>query len=240
MSVQGDTDDVFARWRDILAAMPQVEGQPTQEQMDALKQNKEDKKAFLETLTPDERKQAKTIEKDFKKQMKQAKPKPKLTNEEAAAKKKEAQERAAAKREEQEAKQQKKEATARAQTMEKPLQKLCQWLGIKCKVVTIDDETCFDVLLPKWLRENEAYLDEYDLDEGTMTLDADELEMACTGGVLALSQKYFGEGFTTEFPFDNLVERAETANVLASMQGLPPWYKHMSYPLTEEEIALVT
>lgn len=74
---------------------------------------------------------------------------------------------------------------------------------------------------------------------GVLTLSADELEQACVIGVKYLAQMYFGEGFLMEFPFENLVERADTAEVLATKPGVPPWYKHMSYPMTEEEISLL-
>ena len=67
--------------------------------MQQLKQNKEEKRAFLDSLTPDQRREAKNIEKEVKKAQKlrkqQAKPKP--STEEAEAKKKAAKAKASLK-----------------------------------------------------------------------------------------------------------------------------------------------
>ena len=60
------------------------------------------------------------------------------------------------------------------------------------------------------------------------------------GAVKLLARTYFGNDFVFEFDFENLVERADSASPLATKPGLPPWYKHMTFPMTAEEIALVT
>eukprot|EP00043_Microstomoeca_roanoka_P017108 m.177429 g.177429 ORF g.177429 m.177429 type:complete len:236 (-) comp16572_c0_seq2:2398-3105(-) len=233
-------DSALDRWQALLAAVPEIQGQPTAAEMEALKQNKEDKKLFLESLTDEQKKQAKAIEKDFKKSQKQSKPKPEKNSEEAAQRQQAKAEATQRQREAAALKQQKKQAKAEAQALQKPLETLCKWLKIKCRLVETDGDMFFDIQLPKWLTSNDEYLDAFDLDEGSLSLEPQELEAACLGAVEELAKAYFGPEFAMDFPLDNLVERVETEKQVIQRAGLPPWYQHMSYPLTEEELSVLT
>ena len=81
-------------------------------------------------------------------------------------------------------------------------------------------------------------MEKADLDEGKVMLESDEMEDVLNEACIELAVSYFGEDFENDFDFENMCERAQSKEVLARKKGLPPWYKHMAFPMTPEEVEL--
>eukprot|EP00056_Hartaetosiga_gracilis_P021001 m.22307 g.22307 ORF g.22307 m.22307 type:complete len:227 (-) comp8824_c0_seq1:127-807(-) len=220
-------DEDIAKWRSILAEAPLFEGAPTEEQKEHLKLTKEKKKDFLANLSKEEKKEAKSIEKSVQAEIKSKqnanKPKPPKQKQHQNPQKPQISEK-------------QKDLNKRGRKQRKVLETLCQWLEIGCKYHNNEEEVFFEIKLPQRLSSNDDFLDAHDLDEGWILLDVDELHGAVRGAVDLLCKHYFGDNYTFNFDNENLVERVDANNPLVKHDGFPPWYRHMSWPLTEEEI----
>jgi hypothetical protein len=134
---------------------------------------------------------------------------------------------------------QRQQDLAQARKNKSRLLAVSTWLGLRVDYTELDGEAVFEVELPAWLLDRSEFLEELDLCEGKIMLDDDELQEALEAGGQELASIYFGsrDDVSMELDFENLLERAQGETVLLSRAGLPPWYKHMTEPLSPEEVA---
>ncbi len=144
------------------------------------------------------------------------------------------QEAAAAQQEQQEEARVKKSLLESAKRQKDIFEKVGAWLGIKLKFEQFDGEASFHVRLPKWLCSRDEFLDRLELDDEA-NLEPDEVEELLLEAAAELSTLYFGSAIMDFDDLEHLKERALANTPVARKAGLPPWLKHMSYPLTPEE-----
>ncbi len=77
-----------------------------------------------------------------------------------------------------------------------------------------------------------------DLGDESAMLSAVELEDVILDATEELALMYMGEELDINLDLDHIKERVASAVPLASRKGLPPWYRHMSYPVTPAEAVL--
>lgn len=235
---EGLTEAQRAEYDALLATKPVVEpGQaPSAEQIEQLKAFKQAKKSFMAGLTPEAKGAVTKLEKAAKaataKANKATTTKPKKTAEQKQA------DRAAqqAKQAEKEAEQQRKAALVDARRYKASYAHLAKWLDISMEYSEPDGEALFEVLLPKWLLQREEYLEKLDLADEACLLEPEEVREVLLEGLGELAQAYFGDDHNVEITFENMVERAQSATAVCQKGDLPAWYKHMSYPMTPEEV----
>jgi hypothetical protein len=112
---------------------------------------------------------------------------------------------------------------------------VCTWFDVALQQ---DKQTVglWEIELPEWLLAQEEYLDQCELDAGLVLLETDELEEALLAAADVLGVAYFGADFTHPFDLQNLGERAATASMVGTRDGLPPWFECKTEPPLMAEV----
>lgn len=234
---------------------------PTDEEKAAMKAFKAEKNAFLATLSEVAREYLKGLEAEAREREKEEEKKKAKSGGKAEAtnggssgagdgggKKQKSKEDAGAQAAKQKAAEEKRQAAeegkqqkaklAEARKQRKPIEIICKWLQIRGAYMEDGGEAFFEIKLPKWLLARDAFLEEYDLDEGPVMLDMSEMEDMIMGAIGELAELYFGPEYEVDHDLEHFVERAQSTTVIGKKGNLPPWLAHMTYPQTPEEVAL--
>ena len=112
---------------------------------------------------------------------------------------------------------------------------ICEWFEIHYEIV--DGEIELEV--PKWVSDDEKFMDDFNLDYGKMIFEKEEFEELLISIGVKLGKRYFGLEFSETFEIENLNERANTASQIGDkIEGFPCWYECKTEPPLYEEIIL--
>ena len=207
-----------------------IVGKPNEKQMELLIDKKRIMKELLDGLNNEGKKIIKQEEAKLKKKNKVSS-KNKITNDNEKKKKQ---------REKQEEQRKKKEKERfliqkRKSINENNFKSICEWFEIHYEIV--DGEIELEV--PKWVSDDEKFMDDFSLDYGKMIFEKEEFEELLISIGVKLAKRYFGLEFSETFEIENLNERANTASQIGDkIEGFPCWYECKTEPPLYEEIIL--
>ena len=207
-----------------------IVGKPNEKQMELLLEKKKIIKELLNSLDNEGKKFIKQEEAKLKKKNKVISKNKIVTDIEKKKKQREKQEEQRKKKEKERILIQKRKSIN-----ENNFKSICEWFEINYEIV--DGEIELEV--PKWVSEDEKFMDDFNLDYGKMIFEKEEFEELLISIGVKLAKRYFGLEFSETFEIENLNERANTASQIGDkIEGLPCWYECKTEPPLYEEILL--